>query len=125
MYARLNGSGDADLLAERKLFGYPPYTRLVHITLKDSNEKRLDFLSKELRNALLAAFSGVDTPPAVVGPYAPAVDRIAGESIRQIRVSFPRNKALTALKHTLGQAVSDFGKERKYTAHVVLDVDPV
>jgi primosomal protein N' (replication factor Y) len=125
VYARLQGHDDGNLLAERKLFSYPPYTRIVHVTLKDSNEKRLDFLSKELRNALLAAFSGVDTPPAVVGPYAPAMDRIAGESIRQIRVSFPRNKSLTTVKRTLGQAVSDFGKERKYTAHVILDVDPV
>ena len=125
VYMRLNGAGDTDLLAERKLFGYPPYTRLVHITLKDNNEKRLGFLSKELRNALLAAFSGVDTPPAIVGPYAPAVDRIAGESIRQIRVTLARNKALTSLKRTLAQAVTDFGKERKYTAHITLDVDPV
>jgi primosomal protein N' (replication factor Y) len=125
VYTRLNGTDDTDLLAERKLFGYPPFTRLVHISLKDSNEKRLDFLSKELRNALLAAFSATDTPPAVVGPYAPAVDRIAGESIRQIRVSFPRNKALTSLKRTLSQAVTDFGKERKYAAHLAVDVDPV
>jgi primosomal protein N' (replication factor Y) len=125
VYTRLNGTDDTDLLAERKLFGYPPFTRLVHISLKDSNEKRLDFLSKELRNALLAAFSDTDTPPAVVGPYAPAVDRIAGESIRQIRVSFPRNKALTSLKRTLSQAVTDFGKERKYAAHLAVDVDPV
>ena len=125
VYTRLNGTDDTDLLAERKLFGYPPFTRLVHISLKDSNEKRLDFLSKELRNALLAAFSDTDTPPAVVGPYAPAVDRIAGESIRQIRVGFPRNKALTSLKRTLSQAVTDFGKERKYAAHLAVDVDPV
>ena len=125
VYARLQGSDDADLLAERKLFGYPPYTRLIHITLKDSNEKRLDYLSKELRNALLAAFADADTPPAVIGPYAPAVDRIAGESIRQLRVMLARNKALTALKRTLAQAVSTFGKERKYAAHLVVDVDPV
>ena len=125
VYTRLQGSGDEDLLAERKLFGYPPYTRLVHITLKDSNEKRLDFLSKELRNALLAAFSTVDTPPAVVGPYAPAVDRIAGESIRQIRVTFARNKALTSLKQLLKETLLSFGKERKYTAHITIDVDPV
>ena len=125
VYARLQGSDDADLLAERKLFGYPPYTRLIHITLKDSNEKRLDYLSKELRNALFAAFADADTPPAVIGPYAPAVDRIAGESIRQLRVMLARNKALTALKRTLAQAVSTFGKERKYAAHLVVDVDPV
>ena len=125
VYTRLQGSDDADLLAERRLFGYPPYTRLVHISLKDSNEKRLEFLSKELRNALLAAFSEADTPPAVIGPYAPAVDRIAGESIRQIRVTLARNKALTALKRKLAQTVTDFGKERKYAPHVVIDVDPV
>ena len=126
VYARLSGgAGDTDLLAERRLFGYPPYTRLVHISLKDSNEKRLDFLSKELRNALLAAFSDVDTPPAIVGPYSPAVDRIAGESIRQLRVTFARNKALTLLKKTLSSSVADFGRERKYTAHISMDVDPI
>ena len=125
VYTRLQGSDDADLLAERRLFGYPPYTRLVHITLKDSNEKRLEFLSKELRNALLAAFCEADTPPAVIGPYAPAVDRIAGESIRQIRVTFARNRALTSLKKTLEKTLLSFGKERKYTAHLAVDVDPV
>ncbi|MBQ6176048.1 MAG: primosomal protein N' [Bacteroidales bacterium] len=125
VYTRLQGSDDADLLAERRLFGYPPYTRLVHVTLKDSNEKRLEFLSKELRNALLAAFSEADTPPAVVGPYAPALDRIAGESIRQIRVTFARNRALTSLKKTLEKTLLSFGKERKYTAHLAVDVDPV
>ena len=125
VYARLDGGTDDNLLAERKLFGYPPYTRLVHVILKDSNEKRLDFLSRELRNTLLSAFSDADTPPAVVGPYAPIVDRVAGESIRQIRITFPRNKALTALKRTLSTALSAFGKERRYTAHLTVDVDPV
>ena len=125
VYTRLQGSDDADLLAERRLFGYPPYTRLVHVTLRDGNEKRLEFLSKELRNALLAAFSEADTPPAVIGPYAPAVDRIAGESIRQIRVTLARNKALTSLKKTLEKTLLSFGKERKYAAHLAVDVDPV
>jgi primosomal protein N' (replication factor Y) len=124
VYARLEGEDAANLLAERKLFGYPPYTRLVHIQLKDSHEKRLDFLARELRTALLAAFVDVDSPPAVVGPYTPVVDRIAGESIRQIRVTFARNKALTALKRRLSDAVNSFGKERKYTAHLSIDVDP-
>ena len=123
VYARLQG-GEADLLSERKLFGYPPYTRLVHVILKDPNGKRIDFLSRELRNALLAAFSETDTPPSVIGPYAPVVDRIGDESVRQIRVTFARNKALPALKQRLAQTVSDFGKERKYTAHLSIDVDP-
>ena len=124
VFARLFGKEDGNLLAERRLFGYPPYTRLVHILLKDGNEKRLDYLARELQTALLAAFSETDTPPAVIGPYTPAVDRVAGESIRQIRVSFPRNKALTTLKQILADTVDRFGKERKYAAHIALDVDP-
>jgi primosomal protein N' (replication factor Y) len=124
VYTRLQGKRDIDLLQDRKLFGYPPFTRLVHINLRDSNEKRLDFLSRELMNALRAGFSHVDTPPAVIGPYAPAVDRIADESIRQIRITLPRNKALTTLKRALSKAVSEFAKERKYAAHLSVDVDP-
>ncbi len=124
VYARLLGGQDGDLLEERRLFGYPPFTRLVHLILRDGNPKRLDYLSKELRNALLAAFSEADTPPAVVGPYAPAMDRIGDETVRQIRVSFPRNKALTALKRILSDTVLRFGKERKYAAHIAIDVDP-
>ena len=123
VYARLQGE-ETDLLAERKLFGYPPFTRLVHIILKDGNEKRLDYLARELRNALLAAFDGTDTPPSVIGPYAPVVDRTGDESLRQIRVTFSRNKALPELKQRLSRAVTDFGKERKYTAHLAIDVDP-
>ncbi len=123
VYARLLG-GEADLLAERKLFGYPPYTRLVHVILRDPNEKRLDFLSKELRNAILAAFLEVDTPPSVVGPYAPVVDRVGDESVRQVRVTFPPHKSLPELKKRLAKALGDFGKERKYTAHISIDVDP-
>ena len=125
VYARLlGGAPDTDLLEERRLFGYPPYTRLVHVTLKDGNEKRLDWLSRELRDALLDRFAATATPPVVVGPYAPAVDRVAGESIRQIRVSFARNKALTGLKRILYETVTGFGKERKYLPHITLDVDP-
>ena len=123
VYARLQG-GEADLLSERRLFGYPPYTRLVHVILRDPNEKRLDFLSRELRNAILAAFLDADTPPSVVGPYAPVVDRVGDESVRQVRVTFPRNKSLPKLKKRLAKALGDFGKERKYTAHISIDVDP-
>ncbi len=59
-----------------------------------------------------------------MGPYAPAMDRIGDETVRQIRVSFPRNKALTALKRILSDTVLRFGKERKYAAHIAIDVDP-
>ena len=107
----------ARMLEERRLFGYPPYTRLVHLTLKDSNPKRLDYLSRELAAALPL--------PGVVGPYTPVVDKIADQYIRQIRIMLPRDKALQDNKKRLLQSVLDFEKAQKYFGHLALDVDPV
>ena len=122
VYARLSyDHGDSDLLAERKMFGYPPYTRLVHVTIKDKNEKRLDFLSKELRSILIDRLGKVQ----IIGPYTPTVERIADESFRQFRVVFLRNKALFSLKRTLYEAVANFEREYKYADHITLDVDPI
>ena len=40
------------LLEERRRFGYPPFTRLVDIQLRDGNAKRLDYLARELAASL-------------------------------------------------------------------------
>ena len=107
------------MLEERRQFGYPPYTRLLHITVKDILEKRLDYLSRELVRAL-------QLPPGmVVGPYTPAVDKVADHYIRQIRVMLPRDKNLQSRKKQILVAVNAFEKERKYTGHILLDVDPI
>lgn len=118
--ARLReGSGTPDLLTERKLFHYPPYTRLVKIIVKDANEKRLEALSRALAERISAIARDV------TGPYAPVVDKVAGESIRHIRILLPRDKQLASTKNRLGLCIDAFEKERKYTGHIVIDVDPI
>jgi len=108
------------MLQERLLFQYPPYTRLVHVIVRDTSEKRLDFFSRELASALSAKLP----VQSVVGPYPPAPDRVADQYIRQIRIMLPRNKALVANKEALARTVAAFEKERKYMGHIVIDVDP-
>ena len=112
-----------ELLQERRLFGYPPYTRLIHIVLKDKNLQRLAGLSAELSQALSAAPELAGMP--VIGPYAPVVDRIADEYIRQLRVMLPRDKSLGRRKQALARVVGAFEKKYRYTGHVAIDVDPV
>ncbi len=121
VFARLEGEADLTpmLLVERRQFGYPPYTRLVHIVLKDENEKRLQYLAQELARAIQEAVG------PVVGPYAPVVDRVAGKYIRQMRLMLPRDKTLLVRKQSLAQTVARFENERKYAGHIVIDVDPV
>jgi len=118
VFARLGEHVDntGRLLEERRLFGYPPYTRLIHLTLKDANEKRLNYLARELARSL---------PLPSIGPYTPAVDKIADQFIRQIRIMLPRDKALQERKKCLLATVNAFEKAHKYSGHVVIDVDPV
>lgn len=111
-----------DLLRERQQFGYPPFTRLVRLQIRDKNEQRLSYLSRELAGALL---SDELLSNCIVGPYAPVVDRIADENIREIRLMLPRDSALQARKTALAGRVAAFERDRRYTGHIIIDVDPV
>jgi primosomal protein N' (replication factor Y) len=118
VFSQLEQPSAENLLAERRLFGYPPYTRIVRIIVKDSNLQRLEALSRTLREALPAGLN-------LTGPYAPSQECIGGEHIRHFRVMLPRDKSLPAHKAALYAAVLSFEKSRRYAGHIVLDVDPV
>ena len=121
VFARLEGTDDsAQLLEERRQFGYPPYTRIVQLMLRDPNEKRVNYMAMELSRTL----SSLLPEGCVTGPYAPAVDRIAEQYIRHIRLMLPRDRQLTSRKDAVAQSVAAFEKERKYNGHIALDVDP-
>ena len=121
----------ARFLGERKMFGYPPYSRVIGVIIKDYNQARVDLLSRELGEYLRAALSvkvsfapGVQNGPNVIGPYSPAIDKISNQNIRQIRVLLPKDRSLMRNKETLAAAVERFEKDKKYSGHIALDVDP-
>ena len=121
------------MMDERQAFGYPPFSRIVRVIVKDANEARLEKLSRMLYSAIVNAFgvsvSGfVQTfaqPVSVVGPYPPAVDRQSDIFLRHLRVSFRKDGALSDNKRKLVDIVKAFETQHAYTAHVALDVDPV
>ena len=112
-------SFNSHLLQERKDFGFPPYARIVEITLKDSNEKREEAISNKLAARLRMAF-----PELVTGPYSPAVDRIADQHIRKIRLSLKKDRSLSQNKSLIKTLIASFEKECRYDGHITLDVDP-
>lgn len=136
IYQSIDGKLDengtmARFLGERKLFGYPPYSRVIGVVIKDYNQARVDLLSRDLgeylRGALAVKVSfapGVQNGPNVIGPYSPAIDKISNQNIRQIRVLLPKDRSLARNKETLAAAVERFEKEKKYSGHIALDVDP-
>lgn len=136
VYQSIDGKLDengtmARFLGERKLFGYPPYSRVIGVVIKDYNQARVDLLSRDLgeylRGALAVKVSfalGVQNGPNVIGPYSPAIDKISNQNIRQIRVLLPKDRSLARNKETLAAALERFEKEKKYSGHIALDVDP-
>ena len=137
VYQSIDGQLDengtmARFLGERKMFGYPPYSRVIGVIIKDYNQPRVDLLSRELAEAIRGALGvrlsfapGIQTGPNVIGPYSPAIDKISNQNIRQIRVLLPKDRPLVRNKETLAAAVERFEKEKKYSGHIALDVDPV
>lgn len=95
------------LLAERRQFGYPPYSRLIHLNITDNNQKRGPFMARELAQVLFREIPGVSLNGL------------------QIRIMLPRDKALIPRKKLIYSAVTDFEKSRKYVGHIHIDVDPV
>ena len=71
---RMLGSGrdetpESGLMQERKDFSFPPYTRIIEITFRDSNEGRVIKLADDLARTLGRSFD-------MTGPYAPGVNKV-------------------------------------------------
>lgn len=136
VYQSIDGQLDengtmARFLGERKMFGYPPYSRVIGVIVKDYNQARVNLLSRELAEAIRGALGvrpsfapGIQTGTNVIGPYSPAIDKISNQNIRQIRLLLPKDRSLARNKETLAAAVERFEKEKKYSGHIALDVDP-
>lgn len=99
------------LLAERKTFSLPPYTRLVDILLPDC-ERFGDVHSAFARKLARMGFNATDALP-----------HPDGRSL--IRVTLPRDRQLQANKKALYSAVQAFRTEHKLRTGVIIDVDPL
>ena len=108
------------LLEERKDFNFPPYSRIIEITIKDKNEKRAFAISGKLASMLESRFSS----ESITGPYQPIIDRIEDEHIKKIRVSLKKDKYLSTNKSTLIKIITDLEKASRYTGHITINVDP-
>lgn len=107
-----------ELMEERKMFGFPPFTRTVLITVKDRYEERADRMAEKLAQELMKKIE------YVTGPYRPPTDRIADQHLRHIRISLPKDRSLSARKSLIRNITDDFEKNERYSGHISIDVDP-
>ena len=110
-----------DLLEERRLFKYPPFYRLVYISLKHSKEQVAETAGIELGSRLRQFFSD-----RLLGPDKPAVARIKSLHIRKLVLKLEPSLSGEQVRQCLHYAHKEMMKDKKYaTLHVFYDVDPL
>lgn len=96
-------------LYDRHIFKYPPYYRLIKITLKHRDFDKL----KEGALWLYQVMSqNLDMP--VLGPEEPAISRIRNEYIRTIMIKIPQNQPLGSTKKTIQKILNSFEAVPQY-----------
>lgn len=135
VYSRLSSSmqnnGITDeMMQERRDFNFPPFSRIIEITIKDNFEDRAQRMASRLAGQISRHFgassgrrTALESGP-VTGPYTPVIDKIAQQHIRTIRVSLRKDRNLKGHKAALRGIVNEFEKSEKYIGHISLDVDP-
>lgn len=116
------------LLSERKEFGYPPFTRIVNIDFKDTDERRAERMSAAFASRLKGLFpeNGGENSmyEPVSAPFRPPVDKIADNFIRTVRITLRKDRMLHEYKNSAASALASFEKEYRYYGHTAIDVDP-
>jgi primosomal protein N' (replication factor Y) (superfamily II helicase) len=108
-------------IAERRQFNYPPYSRLVKLSLKHKEPEPLNKAAAELARTLRKEF-----PKQILGPEFPVVSRIRNYYIKEILIKLKRDATLAESKEKIRSIISAFLKSTaQKQVRVVVDVDPV
>ena len=109
-----------DQLEERRRFRYPPFSRLVEITLKhrDINllDKAADFLANRMRQLVREK---------IMGPEYPLISRIQNLYLKSMLVKIEKGKNLSVVKSQILAGISQMTGNTEYrSVQYTIDVDP-
>lgn len=110
-------------LGDRKQHEYPPFSRLIEITLKHSDKKVCRNAAMQLTEVLKSTLSGT----RVMGPGEPMISKIRNQFLMSILIKIPRGKGdLQLMKQSLLSKIGFLLKEKEFrSTRVIVDVDPV
>jgi primosomal protein N' (replication factor Y) len=106
-------------LQERHAFGYPPYSRLIRLTLRHENVQLLRGAATELVEKLRKSFGS-----RIFGPVAPPIDRIRGLHILQIMIKIELGRSMARARQFLQNDINSIVSQKEYkTVNIAIDVD--
>jgi len=108
-------------MAERKMFRYPPYYRLIKIVVKHQNKERLDLAAQHLATAFKTHFNR-----NVLGPEYPVVGWIQMWFQKEILIKLPRDGKIQEAKQKIVEIINHAKSQPNNSQLIVYaDVDPM
>ena len=109
------------LLAERREYHYPPFTRLVYVYLKHRSDRLVDTASHEMGSRLRQWFG-----TRVLGPDRPAVAKVKSLAIRKLLLKIEPGLDLPTVRKYLALAQQQMLQDKRYASlQIYFDVDPL
>ncbi|WP_416442237.1 primosomal protein N' [Leeuwenhoekiella sp. A16] len=106
-------------LEERHIYKYPPFCRLIKITLKHRDFQKIEEASVWMGQALKNIFS-----EQILGPEPPPVSRIRNEYYRNILIKIPRKQSLSKTKKAILRVRTSFLSIGAFrSVKIVINVD--
>ncbi|MDY5969706.1 MAG: primosomal protein N', partial [Bacteroidales bacterium] len=106
---------------DRRIFRYPPYYRLIDITLRHANVVTLNDAAAHLASELRKTLGN-----RVIGPEYPIVPRIRGLYLKSLRLRFSRDEGVSKGKEIILAATENLLAAPNYKhVRIQYDVDPL
>jgi primosomal protein N' (replication factor Y) (superfamily II helicase) len=107
-------------LYERRNFYYPPYYRLIEITLQHRDRLKIDNAASNLAESLKVIPNTI-----VLGPEYPPIARINNKYNKKILLKLNNDNSLVENKKKLKQIINAFSEVAAYKSiRLILNVDP-
>jgi primosomal protein N' (replication factor Y) (superfamily II helicase) len=107
-------------IANRQEFFYPPFSRIVMLTLKHNDKKTVDAAAEKLAFLLRQ-----DLKDFVVGPAAPMIGRIRNQYLAEIMLKLPKEPGMSlTYKKVIRNHINLMQTEKSFrSVYVIADVD--
>jgi primosomal protein N' (replication factor Y) len=106
-------------IQERKLFFYPPYYKIIDLTLRNTDELKLNAASQNLVDKLRPVFK-----ERVIGPEFPLIKRIQNFYIKEIKIKIEKDAPERKVKQKIQEIIDLFYAEpSNKSTRLSIDVD--
>ena len=106
-------------VAERELFGYPPFTRLIRINVKHRDKEIINRAAFQLAETLRKKLGRM-----VLGPEFPLVMQVQKWYIKSILVKINRDLSVARIKELVSAVIADTQNAYGSGLRITVDVDP-